>query len=104
MNEFLPGYKSHDWPAVTAFLAGYPELRPVLTELPAAVERYFAPDQDLSLAVMTDPDDGSRQLVATILTPFWPHEALQRLDHFDKQWWLDQAGRYGHLIVTIESI
>ena len=104
MNEFLPGYKSPDWPAVTAFLVGYPELRSALAELPSAVERHFAPGQEISLAVMTDPDDASQQLVATILTPFWPHEALQRLDHFDKQWWLDRAGRYEHLIVTIESI
>jgi hypothetical protein len=103
MNEF-PGCTSPDWPAVAAFLAMHNELRSALVELPAAVARYFAPDQELSLAVVTDPDDGSDQLVATILTPFSPNAALQRLDHFDQQWWLERAMRYEHLTVTIESI
>ena len=102
MNEILPGYTSHDWPAVATFLTIHAELRPALAELPAAVGRYFAPDQELSLTVVTDPDDGSEQLVASILTQFSPHEALRRLDHFDQQWWFDRAMPYKHLIVTID--
>ena len=48
-----------------------------------------------------DPDDGTWQLVASILTSLGPDEALRRLDALDEAWWLSKAASARGLCVTI---
>ena len=104
LAQGIPGYSSGNWPGVTAFLVKHAGLCPAVVELPTAVARYFARGARLTLEVATDPDDGTQSLVATIVTALPPSRALDRLDQFDRRWWLSRASRYSSLVVTVESV
>jgi len=71
----------------------------VLESLPTMAQDHF-PGCGLALEVVVDPETtDSRQLVVYISTSLSPEEAVERLDRFDHDWWLDKlqltAGKLG---------
>ena len=81
---------------VVRFLRTHPALIDLLLEAPTHVERYFGPNPQLVLEVVTDPEvPDSEELFANICTPLPVEEALERLDQLDEGWFLDQLERTG---------
>jgi hypothetical protein len=75
----------------------------VLAELPARVAAAFGPDTPIWLEIYVDPDEGGRQLVASIHTQLDPPQALARLQRFDESWWLAlMPTTGGALCVTVD--
>jgi len=98
-------FASPDWASVSAFLASSPDALPVLQELPRQAELAFGAPQDLALDIYVDPEEGARQLVASVLTALDPVDALACLHRLDGDWWLDIAPRMrGALCVTVEYV
>ena len=82
--------------AVGRFLHAYPQLIEVLLEAHVYLQKYFGPDPQVTLKVVSDPEvEGVEELFAYILTSLLVDEALARLDRFDEEWFLDQLDRVG---------
>lgn len=91
---------------VDAYLQKRPFLLPVLVELHGQVQKYFGPNTQIVLEVVTDPEgDGERELFAIVQSALPPDEADDRLDRLDHEWWLDQLDRTrGGLTVDVASL
>jgi hypothetical protein len=95
-------YISKDWSFVAQFLLSHLELVEPLREMPAVVRDIFPGPTSIELAEFRDPEDGTCQLVASILTSLGVAEALVCLDALDETWWLAKAYAARDLIVTVD--
>lgn len=89
---------------VKEFLAAHPFLEPLLVEAYNKLDDYFGPQPDVVLEVVTDPEAiDDRELFAFIRTSLPSHEALEKLDQFDENWWLDAGDQVdGKLCIHLE--
>lgn len=79
---------------VAEFLESHPYLVPLLFEAYPQMEKHFGGNAPVFLEVITDPEaTDDRELYALIGTRLSPEEALERLDQFDKDWWLRTLDR-----------
>ena len=80
-----------------------PFLAPLLLEA-AEKTTHFFPASQLSLEVISDFEmDGSSQLLASITTCLTVDAALEKLDEFDADWWLEVAEQAkGKLCIDVE--
>jgi len=75
----------------------------LLFEAAEEIHRLFTPFPELFLEVLSDPEEAGTQLLALIRTSISPQEAFQRLNAFDKEWWLDASQRSkGRLCIHVE--
>jgi hypothetical protein len=82
--------------AVRRFLRAYPQLSEILLEARVYLQKYFGPDPQVTLKVVSDPEvEGVEELFAYILTSLPVDDALARLDKLDEEWFLDQLDRVG---------
>lgn len=82
--------------AVRRFLRTYPQLHEILLEAHTHLERYFGPNPQVTLEVVSDPEvEGLEELFAYIHTRLPVAEALVQLDKLDEEWFLDQLDRVG---------
>lgn len=90
---------------VMPFLERYPFLTSLLLEAYSKVKEYF-PDSQAFLEIVGDPEEtDDDQLVLFIATNSDPDEALERLDQFDENWWLDALDRaQGKLGISVEFV
>jgi hypothetical protein len=74
---------------VRAFLAAHPAVVDLLFEIREEARRYFG-DAPMGLEIFRDPEwEGEDpELFVVIQTHLGPHEALERLHQFDREWWL----------------
>lgn len=96
-------YAMQDQDAIAQFLKTNPKAIDLLRSIPTAIKPYF-PNDALTLAAFNDPDDqqAQTQLEVTIRTHQEPREALQNLDRFDMEWWLDALDAHGgNMFVTV---
>ena len=70
--------------------------------MPAVVRNVFPCPTSIELSEFRDPEDGTCQLVASILTSLGAAESLTCLDALDKTWWLAKAYAARDLIVTVD--
>ncbi len=85
----LPLYSFTDYQEVAAYLKKHRFLIPILTEAYPVIQRYFGPDAPVRIEVSTDPEEGYQELVAWIQTHLPPEKAVDALDRFDWEWWLN---------------
>ena len=99
-------YVFKDRDEVIGFLEGHPFLVALLVEAYSKIERYFPEYPQVFLEVLTDPEvPDDIQLVASIKTALSPDKALERLDSFDREWWLQSMDRAkGELCVHVEFL
>jgi hypothetical protein len=92
-------------PAVSRFLAGHPDLLPLLDQLVLAVRRHVGQEAPIALEVFRDPEaTGHEELCAAIGTTLPADDALRRLSDFDEEWWLDaMPAARGKLMVTLSA-
>lgn len=90
---------------VTEFLESYPFLISLLLEAYDTIRNYF-PDAQVFLEVIADQEAVNyKELVIFIATDLKPDEALDRLDQFDENWWLDASDRArGKLSIHVEFL
>jgi hypothetical protein len=88
-----------------SYLAQYPFIVHVLADAYSKIGSYF-PQSPLSLEVMGGVEQGEEaQMVMFIGTSTTPDEALQTLNKFDDEWWLDVMDLVdGRLTITVEFI
>ena len=87
-------YSLRDAATVRRFLHACPQLVEVLLEARVHLQKYFGPDPQVTLEVISDPEaEGVDELFAYILTSLPVDEALARLDRLDEEWFLDQFDR-----------
>lgn len=80
--------------SVSKFLCDNPFLIELLFEVHQKIRYYFDLHINLALEVFTDPEGGeSQELFALVLTSLPPEEALDCLDRFDRDWWLEASER-----------
>lgn len=89
-------YYTENADEVWEYLYEHPHLLGILAEARPVIARHF-PDARVVLEV--DRDDGE-QLIAHICTNQPVEMALQRLDAFDEEWWLDNMD--SSLMFTVE--
>lgn len=91
---------------VLRFLDVHPFLVPLLLEAYAKIGRYFEPYHEVFLEVISDPEaTNDRQLFAFIGTRLPPDEALDSLEPFDEEWWLDTLDEArGKLCIDVEFL
>jgi hypothetical protein len=83
---------------VAHYLQSYPGLNDFLEESYYHVRKYFGATAKLALEVIREPEAQYKQLMVYINTSLPVDEALNRLDRFDNQWFLDHINQIGHLI------
>jgi len=77
--------------AVIRFLNEYPFLIDLLREAYTAIEQSFGPDPQIELEVVADPEvPGFVEMFGYIVTELTPEEAGERLQQFDRKWFLKQ--------------
>jgi hypothetical protein len=82
---------------VAVFLDKHPGLADFVLEAAKHIRKYF-PYEKLSLEVVSDPEMGEdEELFSYILTSLSVEDALQKLNNFDEQWFLNQLDRTGGL-------
>jgi len=87
-------YSLRDAATVRRFLHACPQLVEVLLEARIHLQKFFGPDPQVTLEVISDPEAESiDELFAYILTSLPVDEALARLDRLDEEWFLDQLDR-----------
>ncbi len=87
-------YSLRDAATVRRFLHVCPQLVEVLLEARVHLQKYFGPDPQVTLEVISDPEAESiDELFAYIHTSLPVDEALARLDRLDEEWFLDQLDR-----------
>lgn len=90
---------------VSMFLKKHGFLFPLLLQAPQYIWNYFGKGTSLTLEVVTDPEWGDQQLVLGIQTNLDVHEALDRLDQLDEQWWIRASGAsQGKLCIQLEYV
>lgn len=75
---------------VKEFIEEHSYLTHILIESYELIIRFFGSGCYLELAVTTDPEEGFKELFVYIKTALPVDEALQKLDNFDDQWFLDK--------------
>ncbi len=98
-------YVFKDEYTVRAFIEKNPSLISILKEIYANILRYF-PQSQIRLNIFSDPDiTGSDELAATVITSMSPEEALEKLNQFDENWWLDAMSSInGKISINVEFI
>jgi len=88
---------------VLGLLNRNPFLAPLLLEASEKAKHFF-PGSQLSLEVVSDFEtDDSSQLLASITTHLPVDTALDKLNEFDANWWLETAGlANGKLCIDVE--
>jgi len=78
----------------------------LLEEAYTKIEKYFGPYPQVFLEVISDPEaTDDRQLFAFIGTHLSPDKALDTLERFDEEWWLDVLDQaQGKLCIDIEFL
>jgi hypothetical protein len=91
---------------VTSYLENHSFLVSLLLEAYSKIETYFPEHPQVFLEVFIDPEvSDDTQMVASIKTNLSPDEALERLDSFDRQWWLPSMDRAkGELCIHVEFL
>lgn len=90
-NEVLSPYTFPAEPDIGRFLALRPHLVTLLGQGINVVERIFGTGTTVILQIHVDPEDDSEQLFALVQTTLTVDYALELLDRFDEQWWLDAS-------------
>lgn len=86
-------YKFRNDDAVRTFLMEEPSAAVLLSEAYGRIREYF-PDSEIFIEVVADPEtSGENELVVSIATDLSPREAIERLDAFDEDWWLEASDR-----------
>ncbi len=98
-----PLYAFRERASVFRFIEKYPFLSLLLREAYDKLRNYF-PHSHLFLEVVTDPESiNGGQLAIFIATQFASDKAIDRLDQFDADWWLDALDRaQGKLCIDVE--
>jgi hypothetical protein len=88
---------------VLAFLERHPFLVSLLLEAYGEIGNYFS-DSPIFLEVVTDPEAfDDHQLAVSIATNLDPDEAIDTLEQFDENWWLDALDQaQGKLCIDVE--
>ena len=78
--------------AVKSFLAAHPNLKDYLFETHEQIERFFGDSAlEISLKHDSDPEEDYEGLFVIVKTHLSSEEALDFLDKFDFEWFLDQV-------------
>lgn len=84
-------YKFRNDDAVRTFLMEEPSAAKLLSEAYERIREYF-PASEIFIEVIADPEaSGEKELVVSIVTDMSPREAIERLDAFDDDWWLEAS-------------
>lgn len=86
-------------------LSANPDLIPESMGVANAVTRYFGLDARLALESVIDPEEETpeEELFAVISTTMAPTHALERLNAFDRGWWIERSRHIGsRLTVTLD--
>lgn len=86
-------YNFREKTEIVEFLEIYQFLIPVLLEAPDKISNYF-PDAELFLECVSDPEVvGEAMLELAICMNLEPDEAVDKLNQFQDDWWLDLSDR-----------
>lgn len=91
---------------VAEVLESHSYLVPLLFEAYPQMEKHFDHHPVVFLEVITDPEaDDDRELYAFIGTRLPPEGALDKLEKFDKDWWLRALDKAkGNLCIHVEYL
>lgn len=92
MDHQIDFYVLIDEERVLDFLKAHQGLDKLLLEAHKQIHACFPVSRNV-LEVITDPELGYQQLLVTIITPSNIDEAMDRLDVFRDNWWLDNLWR-----------
>jgi hypothetical protein len=94
-------YRVRDYASVAEYIRDHAVPIDFLFDIARELEAVF-PDAPLSMEVVTDPEEGTGQLLISAATDSPLEEALDRLRQFDEAWWLDNVHRaHGQVCVDI---
>jgi hypothetical protein len=85
---------------VESFIQRNPELRQLLGDAYAQIQRYF-PKTQCRLQFYIDPETGHEQLVLLIETDLNFEVVMNLLDQFRHDWWLDNLHRAESKLIII---
>ncbi len=99
-------FQMRDADEVRSFLRENPEVTQIILDSLEPLTRIFVEIEQLVLEVFRDPEEqGNCELVCSIVTRLTAEEALEKLDMFDEQWFLDNTERtHGLLNFRIDFV
>lgn len=91
LDNSIEGVTFRNKDSIIAFFEQYPEITTKLFEARENILKFF-PNHSFALELMADlenENEDDSQLILYIQTTLSPDEAIERLDKFDDEWWLD---------------
>lgn len=79
-------------PEALAFIENNKYLIPILVSANQKLLEYF-PHDKLNLDLVNDPEENSDSLFLSVESSLKPELALERLQNFDQDWWLDEVSK-----------
>lgn len=99
------GFGVDDLSGVSEYLRRERISQQFIGELRDRIAHYFGTAASARLELVEDPEDESIELFAIVRLPEAITDALERLDRFDREWWLHASGQVRHrLNVDVESL
>ena len=98
LDRVRAAYEFSDEDEVTARLEEYPFLIPLLEEARGYLAKHFGPDAPVRIDPASDITGEDRSLFARVATDLPPRQALDRLNDFDEEWWLDALSASRNLL------
>ncbi len=87
-------YELPDLSGVAAFLSIHPFVKDLLLEAQPVIRRIWGSASKATLEIVDEPEvGGQEELFCFVQTDLAPEIALQRLDEFDRAWWVDSVQR-----------
>ena len=84
------------------YISDYQFLIPTLLDCPVNIKKYFS-NEKLFLEVITDPMDNEETLALYISTTLDAEKAVEKLETFDDEWWLEFSSKtFGKLVIDVE--
>lgn len=91
IHRAIEKYKIEEKKEVIEFLQRNPEIIRLVEQTYTKVHEFFEDVSHISLEVSIDPENNSKSLIATIATNLDFDSAFERLEEFDRKWFVNDG-------------
>ncbi len=94
INVLAREYEIRNAPEVALFLREDNFLLDLLEDIPSKLKKFFGGKSKFAVELFSEPDfPSSREIFVLVLTEENAEQARNKMDEFDKKWWLENLDR-----------
>lgn len=90
INTVMENYEANNKKDVLSFFNDNPSILPLVEDTYSQIHNFIPGVQKIVLDVLADPENGKKNLIATIYPQLSFDEAMYHLDLFERQWFAEK--------------